>query len=139
MAPSPEGVKEIAELTEESSLGAAHGARLHNALEAKRQELESLRLAYNHWYTSKAVYLDDEAGPRPALEGGPITELQINTYLDNRLPHKWLDIPGRGRMISTTNPVQAQGNSPGSKWSIEAILGVIAIVIAIFCCVLGLA
>ncbi|KAL1847381.1 hypothetical protein Daus18300_013966 [Diaporthe australafricana] len=102
MAPSPEaGVKEIAELTVSSASGSARRAKLHKALETKRQEFESLGLAYNHWYTSTAVYLDDELEPRPLLEGDPIVEVQINTFPGSRLPHVWLDIPERGNMIST--------------------------------------
>lgn len=101
-ASSPEaGVKDIAELADPSASGSARRAKLHSALETKRQEFESLGLAHNHWYTSNAVYLDDEAHPRPMLEGDPIVEVQVSTFPGSRLPHVWLDISERGDMTST--------------------------------------
>lgn len=68
---------------------------------AKRQEVESLGLAHNQWYASRAVYLDDEPEPRPPLLGDPIVEVQVSTFPGSRLPHVWLDVATRGRMIST--------------------------------------
>lgn len=65
------------------------------------QELGSLGLAYNQWYTSKAVYLEDELDPRPLLEGDPVVEVQVITFPGSRLPHVWLDIPERGNLTST--------------------------------------
>lgn len=101
-APSPEeGKKQIDELSATSAAGVARRAKLHEALEGKRQESESLGVAYNQWYTSDAVYLDDEGGPRPVLQGDPIVEVQVSTYPGSRLPHVWLDISTRGRSIST--------------------------------------
>lgn len=101
-ASSPEaGVKEVAELAHASASGSARRAKLHKALETKRQELESLGLAYNQWYTSKAVYLHDEEEPRPVLKGDPVVEVQVSTFPGSRLPHVWLDIPERGNMMST--------------------------------------
>ncbi|KAH8773575.1 FAD binding domain-containing protein [Diaporthe sp. PMI_573] len=99
-ASSPEaGVKEIAELAQPS--GSARREKLHKALETKRQEFESVGLAHNHWYTSKAIYLDDEVEPRPILKGDPIVDVLVSTFPGSRLPHVWLDIPQRGNIKST--------------------------------------
>ncbi|KAI7778898.1 hypothetical protein LA080_001503 [Diaporthe eres] len=101
-ASSPEaGVKEIAELAHASASGSARRAKLHKALETKRQELESLGLAYNQWYNSNAVYLDDESESRPILEGDPVVQVQVSTFPGSRLPHVWLDIAERGNVTST--------------------------------------
>ncbi|KAK7702411.1 hypothetical protein SLS64_009703 [Diaporthe eres] len=87
-ASSPEaGVREVAELADASASGSARRAKLHKALETKRQELESLGLAYNQWYSSKAVYLEDELEPRSLLNGDPVVEVQISTFPGSRLPH----------------------------------------------------
>lgn len=95
------GLKEVDELTEATEAGHARRAALHDALEVKRQELESLGLAHNQWYRSDAVYLTDELGPRPTLVGDPVVEVQISTFPGGRLPHVWLDIAERGNMKST--------------------------------------
>ncbi|KAH6642818.1 FAD binding domain-containing protein [Boeremia exigua] len=96
-----DGVKKLEELTQPTSAGSDRRERLHEVLEHKRQELESVGLAYNHWYTSSAVYLDDEESPRPTLEGDQIVEVQISTYPGSRLPHVWLDMSSRSNLIST--------------------------------------
>ena len=102
MTASPEeGVKQLEELTQATAAGSARRARLQEALEQKRQELESLGMAYNQWYISDAVYLDDEDSPRPTLEGDPIVEAQISTYPGSRLPHVWLDGASRHTLEST--------------------------------------
>lgn len=101
-ASSPEaGVKEVSELAHATVSGSARRAKLRKALETKRQELESLGLAYNQWYTSTAVYLDDEVDPRPMLEGDPIVQVQVSTIPGSRLPHVWLDVAARGNVTST--------------------------------------
>lgn len=100
-SPPGEGEKCIDELKAATAKGSARREKLHTALEDKRQELESLGLAYNHWYTSNAVYLDDEKEPRPTLEGDPIVNVQESTYPGSRLPHVWLDLPVRRKRIST--------------------------------------
>ncbi|RMI96605.1 hypothetical protein CDV36_016303 [Fusarium kuroshium] len=96
-----EGMKQLAELSQATPEGSARRARLYDALEEKTQEFESLGLAYNQWYTSAAVYLEDEPRPRPLLEGDPVVEVQISTYPGSRLPHVWIDSPTRQKMIST--------------------------------------
>ncbi|KAH8593078.1 FAD binding domain-containing protein [Bisporella sp. PMI_857] len=100
-APPEEGIKQLAELKHATAEGSARRAKLHTILEYKRQELESLGIAYNQWYTSEAVYLDDEPDPRPALESDPVVTVQISTYPGSRLPHVWIDVPTRRKMIST--------------------------------------
>lgn len=100
-APQEDGVKQLEELTQSTVAGSDRRGRLHEAFEQKRQELESLGMAYNRWYTSNAVYLDDESSPRPTLEGDHIVETQISTYPGSRLPHVWLDVPSRPNLVST--------------------------------------
>ncbi|KAI1335284.1 FAD binding domain-containing protein [Xylariaceae sp. FL0016] len=102
MAPTgEEGMKQVAELYEATEAGHQRRKKLHDALEQKRGEVESLGLQGNQWYTSSAVYLDDEDQPRPVLEGDPLIKFQRSTYPGSRLPHAWLDVPTRKRMIST--------------------------------------
>ncbi|EXL66790.1 hypothetical protein FOPG_17060 [Fusarium oxysporum f. sp. conglutinans race 2 54008] len=96
-----EGIEQAAELASGSSAGRNRREKLHQALETKRQELESLGLGYNHWYTSDAVYTAEESSPRPGFSGDPIVEVQVSTYPGSRLPHAWIDIPSRGNMTST--------------------------------------
>ncbi|KAM5350982.1 hypothetical protein ACJ41O_003705 [Fusarium nematophilum] len=100
-APPEEGLRQLEELKRDTAEGSARRERLRETLEAKTQELESLGLGYNQWYTSDAVYLDDESEPRPALEGDPVVEVQISSYPGSRLPHVWVDVPTRKKMIST--------------------------------------
>jgi hypothetical protein len=95
-----EGLQLLNELKESTEAGVARRLRLHNALEGKRIEGESLGMTMNQWYTSKAVYLHDEPEPRPTLQD-PVLELLVSTYPGNRLPHAWLDIPTRKKPIST--------------------------------------
>ncbi|KAF5982358.1 monooxygenase [Fusarium bulbicola] len=101
MAPAAESMKQIDQLSHAMPEGSARRADLHAALEEKKQEFESLGLAHNNFYVSKAVFLDDEPGPRPELQGDPVVEVQISTYPGSRLPHAWIDKPNRLGMIST--------------------------------------
>lgn len=103
MSPSaPEaGATELAKLYSASEQGAERRKMLHNALEVKRQECESLGAAMNQWYVPEAVYLKDEDKPRPQVEGDPLVHVQISTYPGTRVPHVWLDIPTRKKTIST--------------------------------------
>ncbi|KAI0547941.1 FAD binding domain-containing protein [Xylaria curta] len=96
-----EGVKMLAQLSEPTLEGDKRRKELHDALEEKRREVENLGLSMNQWYTSSAVYLDDEKDQRPAVKGDPVTEIVISTYPGNRLPHAWVDIPERRNLIST--------------------------------------
>ncbi|KAI1827760.1 FAD binding domain-containing protein [Xylaria intraflava] len=96
-----EGDRQIAVLSEPTLEGDKARAQLHAAFEGKRPELENLGLSMNQWYDSSAVYLADETEPRPALVGNPITEVLISTYPGTRLPHAWIDIPTRRKLIST--------------------------------------
>ncbi|KAF5557900.1 phenol 2-monooxygenase [Fusarium napiforme] len=101
MAPSAEGIKQVDQLSHATPEGSKRRADLHAALEEKKQEFESLGLAHNHFYESRAVYLGDEPSPRPELQGDPVVEVQISTYPGSRLPHAWIDKPNRLGMIST--------------------------------------
>ncbi|KAI1313213.1 FAD binding domain-containing protein [Xylaria venustula] len=96
-----EGVRQLAELSEPTPAGDERRQILHDALEEKRRECENLGLSMNQWYTSSAVYLDDETDARPALKGDPVVDILISTYPGNRLPHAWLDISKRQKLIST--------------------------------------
>jgi len=95
------GREMIEELKSDTAGGAARREELHQALQAKRREGESIGFTMNQWYTSSAVYLEDEISPRPKIEGDDIVETLISTYPGNRLPHAWLDIPARRKEIST--------------------------------------
>jgi hypothetical protein len=120
-----ERTKQLAELTQETPEGAARRASLHKALEDKTQEFESLGLAYNQWYSSPAVYLEDEQSPREHLEGDPVVQVQISTYPGSRLPHVFIDSPNRRKMISTID-LAGKGafcllvGVEGSKWRAAA-------------------
>ncbi|KAL1652731.1 hypothetical protein SLS61_004713 [Didymella pomorum] len=92
--PCDEGVKQLEELTQPTAAGSNRRRRLHEAMELKRQELESLGIAHNQWYNTDAVYLHDEDAPRPVVESDPIVGVQISTYPGSRLPHVWLDNTG---------------------------------------------
>ncbi|KAI1827758.1 FAD binding domain-containing protein [Xylaria intraflava] len=98
-----EGLKKIAGLSEPTLEGDKRRQELHEALEWKRQECENLGLCMNQWYESSAVYLDDEegTGSKPTLRGDPVVDVLISTYPGSRLPHAWLDIPTRRKLIST--------------------------------------
>ncbi|KAI0403687.1 FAD binding domain-containing protein [Xylaria palmicola] len=96
-----EGVRRLAELSEPTLAGDKRRLELHGALEEKRRECENLGLSMNQWYTSSAVYLADEEDARPALEGDPVVDILISTYPGNRLPHAWVDLPKRLKLIST--------------------------------------
>ncbi|KAI0391448.1 FAD binding domain-containing protein [Xylariaceae sp. FL0594] len=98
---SEEGLRQLAELKEATPAGERRRRKLHEVLEEKRREGDNVGLSYNQWYVSSAVYLADEAEPRPALEGDPIVKIQISTYPGSRLPHAWLDLPMRRKEIST--------------------------------------
>ncbi|KAI1199250.1 FAD binding domain-containing protein [Nemania serpens] len=101
-AETPEaGAKYIAELAEATPAGDKRRQVLHEALEEKRRECENLGLSMNQWYTSSAVYLDDENEARPALVGDPVVDILISSYPGHRLPHAWLDIATRQKLIST--------------------------------------
>jgi hypothetical protein len=74
---------------------------LYKALEGKRREGESIGMAMNQSYRSKAVYLDDETSPPPLPSGDPHVKILITSYPGHRLPHAWLDKPTRGKLRST--------------------------------------
>ncbi|KAI1129487.1 FAD binding domain-containing protein [Nemania abortiva] len=96
-----EGVRRLAQLSEPTPAGDARRLMLHETLEEKRRECENLGLSMNQWYDSSAVYLDDESDARPALKGDPVVDILISTYPGSRLPHAWVDIPKRQKLIST--------------------------------------
>ncbi|KAK3319650.1 FAD binding domain-containing protein [Cercophora scortea] len=101
-APTPEeGQAVIDSLSQDTPQGSAARKTLHEALEAKREEGESLGLTMNQTYTSSATYLSDETGPRPTVEGNPIIRPLISTYPGSRLPHAWLDVTKRRKAVST--------------------------------------
>ncbi|KAI1173454.1 FAD binding domain-containing protein [Nemania sp. FL0916] len=96
-----EGVQRLAKLSEPTLEGDEVRQALHDALEEKRRESENLGFSMNQWYDSSAVYLEDEKEPRPALKGDPVVDILISTYPGNRLPHAWLDVVTRRKLIST--------------------------------------
>ncbi|GKZ28726.1 hypothetical protein AbraIFM66950_011793 [Aspergillus brasiliensis] len=96
-----EGAKQLAKLSEASDEGAVYREKIQSAMKRIEIELHSWGAAYNQWYESTAVYLADEEHGRPKLEGNPILQVQVTTYPGSRLPHAWLDIPTRGKKVST--------------------------------------
>jgi hypothetical protein len=94
-------MKQIAELSQATPEGEKRREQLHLALEEKRRECENIGLSMNQWYTSSAVYLADEKDAKPILKGDPVVDILISTYPGFRLPHAWLDVPSRLKMIST--------------------------------------
>ncbi|KAE8421594.1 FAD binding domain-containing protein [Aspergillus pseudocaelatus] len=101
-APSrEEGAQQLAKLFQATDEGAASREKVRTAMEHVEEELHSWGAAYNQWYVSTAVYLEDEGSARPTLHGNPITEPQVTTYPGSRLPHAWLDVSTRQKMIST--------------------------------------
>ncbi|KAI0876421.1 FAD binding domain-containing protein [Hypoxylon argillaceum] len=95
------GMQKLAELSSPTEAGDKRRRALHDALEEKRRECENLGLSMNQWYASSAVYLADEAAARPALEGDAVVEILVSTYPGNRLPHAWVDVPRRRKLMST--------------------------------------
>ncbi|KAG5757678.1 hypothetical protein H9Q72_014181 [Fusarium xylarioides] len=132
-------MKQVDQLAHATPEGSTRRADLHVALEEKKQEFESLGLAHNHFYVSKAVYLDDEPSPRPELQGDPVVEVQISTYPGSRLPHAWIDKPNRLGMISTLD-LAGKGSFcllvgvDGSEWrkAAEAVMTATGIPIKVF-------
>ncbi|GAP82333.2 putative phenol 2-monooxygenase [Rosellinia necatrix] len=100
-ATAEEGTRRLAELSEPTLAGDQRRQQLHDALEEKRRECENLGLSMNQWYTSSAVYLDDEKEARPALKGDPVVDILVSSYPGNRLPHAWVDLPTRRKLVST--------------------------------------
>ncbi|KAL7908491.1 FAD binding domain-containing protein [Trichoderma velutinum] len=101
-APTAEtGFLQKQELSAPTDTCTARRERLHQALEGKRREGESIGLAMNQWYESRAIYLEDEPNLRPAIDGDPVVKIQISTYPGTRLPHAWLDIATRRKPVST--------------------------------------
>ncbi|KAI3317830.1 FAD binding domain-containing protein [Xylariaceae sp. AK1471] len=98
---SEEGMKQIATLSDPTPGGDKRREQLHELLEEKRRECENLGLSMNQWYNSSAIYLDDEKDARPALVGDPVVDILISTFPGSRLPHTWLDITTRRKLIST--------------------------------------
>ena len=101
-AGSPEeGRRQINQLSKATEEGAARRLRLHNALERKRREGESLGICMNQTYDSNAVYLDDEAEPSPSVQGNRFKSILVTSYPGNRLPHAWVDKSTRRKLMST--------------------------------------
>ena len=101
-AGSPEeGARQIGQLSEATEDGTARRRRLHDALEGKRLEGESLGMCMNQTYHSTAIYVGDEDGPSPCVQGNRFKMILVTSYPGNRLPHAWVDKPTRRRLIST--------------------------------------
>ena len=101
-AESPEeGARHSQHLSEASDEGAACRSRLYKSLEDKRQEGESIGITMNQVYDTGAVYLADEVGPRPLLQGDRLVKILITSYPGHRLPHAWLDKSTRRKLLST--------------------------------------
>ncbi|KAF2095786.1 phenol 2-monooxygenase [Rhizodiscina lignyota] len=100
-AETPEdGARQIAELSQSTEAGTVRREQLYQALEGKRREGESFGFNMNQWYTSSAVYLDDEE-PRAEFAKDYILDIYISTYPGNRLPHAWLTAKVPSKPVST--------------------------------------
>ncbi|KAI1324934.1 FAD binding domain-containing protein [Xylariaceae sp. FL0255] len=109
-APTTEdGIAEAAKLSQNTDEGAKRRALLHEAFEAMGTAFSSLGVMMNHWYVSDAVYLGDEKGPRPPVDGDSMVKYQISTYPGSRLPHAWLEGPKRGRKRISTQDLAGKG------------------------------
>lgn len=86
MPPYDDGVTVLTALAEGSERGLQQREQLYDVLEMKRQELESLGLAYNQVYASAAIYMDNEASSLPPLQGDPIVGVRISTCPGCRVP-----------------------------------------------------
>lgn len=96
-----EGAQLLQELAAPTETGAVARARLHQALETIGYEIQSLGICYNQWYDeSRAIFASDEVNPRPAVED-VVAHPQVSTFPGSRLPHAWLDVPQRCKLIST--------------------------------------
>ncbi|KJK61713.1 FAD binding domain protein [Aspergillus parasiticus SU-1] len=101
-APSrEEGAQQLAKLSQATEEGATSRKKVRKAMENVEEEVQSWGAAYNQWYVSTAVYLEDEDSERPTLDGNSIIVPQVTTYPGSRLPHAWLDVASRQKMIST--------------------------------------
>ena len=112
------------ELLEASEEGRARRQQLHDALERHRQEGDSMGIMMNQWYTSSAVYLEDEA-PREPFAGDYLTQVCISTYPGNRLPHAWLSKSTPSKPLSTVDLAGKNSFSlftgyGGDKWKAAA-------------------
>ncbi|CAG9942666.1 unnamed protein product [Clonostachys rosea f. rosea IK726] len=96
-----EGIEDLEKLYLPNHEGVQRRMRIHDAFEDGARVAESIGVALNTWYTSSAVYLNDESNMRPELAGDFITKPLISTYPGIRLPHAWLDISTRKKEIST--------------------------------------
>ncbi|CAK1363295.1 unnamed protein product [Cercospora beticola] len=97
-----EGAKHLKQITASDEAGKAARQRLSSALDQIGHEIQSLGICYNQWYDdSDAVYTHDEPGPRSGIPEDPVADPLITTYPGSRLPHAWLDVPDRGKRIST--------------------------------------
>ncbi|KAF5865429.1 hypothetical protein ETB97_003687 [Aspergillus alliaceus] len=75
-----DGSRQLAKLSQATPEGEASRAKVRNAMELVGEELQSWGAAHNQWYVSTAVYLADEEGSRPVLDGNPIVDVEISTY-----------------------------------------------------------
>ncbi|KEY66394.1 hypothetical protein S7711_05828 [Stachybotrys chartarum IBT 7711] len=92
---SDKATEAITELSEGSAAGEARRRQVYDSLGIMRSEVDSTGLAMNQFYTSTAVYLDDEVGKGPEASVYAITEPVVTTYPGSRLPHAFIDTPTR--------------------------------------------
>lgn len=93
--------QQFAELSEASPRGAARREQLQAAIKGTAREFHGVGVEMNQRYDSKAVYLEDEAAPRPPLPDDPVLDHEITTYPGSRLPHAWLNTKLPGKQFST--------------------------------------
>ncbi|KAK6432590.1 hypothetical protein LTR95_011240 [Oleoguttula sp. CCFEE 5521] len=95
------GAAALRELKENSPAGFKRRAQFQAALKLIDREEHGLGVEMNQRYTSTAIYITDEAGPRPAFTRDPVEHYQPSTYPGARLPHAWLSNAVPSKAIST--------------------------------------
>ncbi|KAI8938087.1 hypothetical protein NX059_005758 [Plenodomus lindquistii] len=120
-----ERVEAFNELRAATPQGELRRQLLRDAIAGTSREFHAVGWEMNQRYVSRAVYLKDEAAPRPPLPEDPVLYHEITTYPGSRLPHAWLNTRIPGERISTIDIV-GHGNFTlmtgigGEKWRAAA-------------------
>ncbi|KAH7072513.1 FAD binding domain-containing protein [Paraphoma chrysanthemicola] len=129
-----ERVQAFNELRAATPAGEARRQLLREAITGTAREFHAVGWEMNQRYVSEAIYLGDEATPRPPLPSDPVLYHEITTYPGSRLPHAWLNTKVPGKQLSTID-LAGQGRFilltgiGGDKWraagqSVGGVLGI---------------
>lgn len=89
------------ELKAATPAGSARRLAFQKAIEGTCHEFHALGQEMSQRYVSKAIYLEDEAHPRPPPPSDPVLTHEITTYPGSRLPHAWLNTRVPAQQFST--------------------------------------